>query len=671
MRWLNKSTIKSRILILTIIPMVVVVTLLLLRLNAVNNEVRNLQKLASQVQLSYVAGDLLTYAQKERTLAQVVVGATFSYENADKYLSNYRKVGDESNIRFAQLVQFSKSHHNDLNESISNELNKLIAHYQTITQARNNLLNLASLEQNDPLYRKLMTWPDKIVDLIKNVELTAAGSSSLSLLSQAYVSVVEISLSNTLFQGAALRSLDMSELDYKRFGTIQMSGFLARKYKKYFNKYAGEDLLHYFEKNYVESKSHKNFNDFTSKMRNFAGKKVSFSSEEIFKLTNAEQDNLKQIERHIAGLIEAETQKLLTDANNALMQMIILLIVLLLVITFTSIVIISSITKPLKSFVKIFNDIAQSKDISQQLPIDGKNELSDVLRAFNSLLSNFRDTLTGVIDGAYRVNNLSNEVAGLISENLENVSSQKISTDNVSVAIEEMSTTIEEVSRTTNMTSDSAQRAHQTSIHSADRANKSKNIMSQLIIELDSSVQQVTHLTSESESIGDVLNVIQGIAEQINLLALNAAIEAARAGEQGRGFAVVADEVGNLAQRTQQSTKEIRGKIESLQSGALTTTKGMNELQTKGEEAVGVVLESVKDFELLKGEIEGISDMSIQIAASSEEQTVVANDINQQSHTIRDDADKMAIQSDKIGNVCESLVKTSDALDELVSVFTI
>nr|WP_160320964.1 methyl-accepting chemotaxis protein [Pseudomonas sp. TTU2014-080ASC] len=151
----------------------------------------------------------------------------------------------------------------------------------------------------------------------------------------------------------------------------------------------------------------------------------------------------------------------------------------------------------------------------------------------------------------------------------------------------------------------------------------------QLAQQLNSSSEQVQRLQLETGSVGKVLEVITGIAEQTNLLALNAAIEAARAGEAGRGFAVVADEVRTLASRTQQSTGEIQSIIKCLQSGADDAVEAMQQSVALVQNNLSHINQASLALDTIVGAVDGINAMNTQIATAAEEQSQVSSEIDQ------------------------------------------
>ncbi len=164
---------------------------------------------------------------------------------------------------------------------------------------------------------------------------------------------------------------------------------------------------------------------------------------------------------------------------------------------------------------------------------------------------------------------------------------------------------------------------------------------------IDAAVDDVKVLESATANIETVLKVINDIADQTNLLALNAAIEAGRAGESGRGFAVVADEVRTLAQRTQQSTTEIRNMIDFLQSGANAVAVAMSHSKDTASSAVNQAQGANEALEKIRLAIHLISDMNIQIASAAEEQSLVAEEINNNTVKIKDLSDLVAESADE------------------------
>ena len=189
--------------------------------------------------------------------------------------------------------------------------------------------------------------------------------------------------------------------------------------------------------------------------------------------------------------------------------------------------------------------------------------------------------------------------------------------------------------------------------------------------EIETSSNAINLLKEDSVSVGAVLDVIRGIAEQTNLLALNAAIEAARAGEQGRGFAVVADEVRTLAQRTQESTQEIREVIERLQGGADTAVERMTGSSRKVGENVDAANNAGAALANITEAVKQIVDLNVQIASAAEEQTTVTEEINRNMVNISEQTDITAESAQSLATAAQELRNLSDNLHQTVGRFKV
>jgi methyl-accepting chemotaxis protein len=199
--------------------------------------------------------------------------------------------------------------------------------------------------------------------------------------------------------------------------------------------------------------------------------------------------------------------------------------------------------------------------------------------------------------------------------------------------------------------------------------NDAVGSIKQLADDIEDTSNTINALEVESKNIGTVLNVIQGIAEQTNLLALNAAIEAARAGESGRGFAVVADEVRSLAQRSQESTEEIKQIIDRLQSGARTAVDKMERGRNQANLTVEQAEQAGQALDAITNAIMSINDMNTQIASAAEEQSAVAEEINRNVVTIAKVADETAASAQQTTDTSGELAALAMELHELISEF--
>jgi methyl-accepting chemotaxis protein len=232
-----------------------------------------------------------------------------------------------------------------------------------------------------------------------------------------------------------------------------------------------------------------------------------------------------------------------------------------------------------------------------------------------------------------------------------------------------MTSSVSEVAASAENAAKASKESSELSSNCAMNVTESLGIIDTLSAEIDTAEQAIQNLSHDSDTIGEVLAVIRGIAEQTNLLALNAAIEAARAGEQGRGFAVVADEVRTLASRTQDSTKEIQEIIEKLQHGVGNAVGKIGSVREKANEVIENVEGSAESLAEIAGAIQTINEMNAQIDAATKEQTMVVNEINANIQGIKGASQNTTSQINHATVVGNELAKTAGDLRIMVEQF--
>ncbi len=242
---------------------------------------------------------------------------------------------------------------------------------------------------------------------------------------------------------------------------------------------------------------------------------------------------------------------------------------------------------------------------------------------------------------------------------------------------------IEMVSTAMNEMSSSVADVAQNAVHAAQKTNEtetnlqlSDEVMAKTIASIEAlstEVSQTTaviqQLSAQSAEIGQVVEVIRGVAEQTNLLALNAAIEAARAGEQGRGFAVVADEVRTLASRTQDSTQMIQAMITRLHEGVQATVNAMSGSQKQASHTVDFAAGALESFSKIKGFVTVLNQMNDQIASAAEQQSIVAEDINRNVMQIKTATELTASAADQVSRSSLELKQIASRLSGHVNYF--
>jgi methyl-accepting chemotaxis protein len=310
-------------------------------------------------------------------------------------------------------------------------------------------------------------------------------------------------------------------------------------------------------------------------------------------------------------------------------------------------------------------------DLTVILKKESQDELGALSDSFNDMTDQVKQLIEHALLMTAQVADQANNLNKTAQSNRDAVTYQQQETEQISISMKDMVSAVSEVAANTQHTSDTASSAQ-------SQANQGKSVVDTTVAtigdlarEIEDSVKHINRVNEDSDEISQALVEIKAIADQTNLLALNAAIEAARAGEQGRGFAVVADEVRSLSQRTQKSTVEIESMIDKLQKGVHAAVTSMNKSHVATDQTVDQSKSVAIALEEIVAAVEGIVNMSLQIAAAAEQQSVMTSNVQQNVSQIANLGNETMNNADSALGASNQLIDNTKQLENLIEKFKV
>ncbi len=342
--------------------------------------------------------------------------------------------------------------------------------------------------------------------------------------------------------------------------------------------------------------------------------------------------NFDRVGEEIKLLSDEITQQNLSSSNQQTLYLIVAIILAIVACAVTIVIGPRLITKRIAVLRDMLDSISKGEgDLTKRINTTGKDEITDVAYAFNTLMDNLqrlisliKDDASSLAEAERAMSDSSGAVTTISSEQRDNL-------DQIATAVNQLSHALREVADNTQVALNDTQMANEDAGNSHQAVVNSTNSVASTAEAIGRASSVIQKLAQETKQISSLLSVISDISEQTNLLALNAAIEAARAGEQGRGFAVVADEVRSLANRSQQATTDINEMLVNLNRGVEEAVSAIDNGSSQMSEVVTISNTLREKLDKVSSSVVSANDRIYQIASATEEQSQVVDNLN---HTI-------------------------------------
>lgn len=314
------------------------------------------------------------------------------------------------------------------------------------------------------------------------------------------------------------------------------------------------------------------------------------------------------------------------------------------------------ISKPLSRVVTLVTKIADG-DLRETIKLDTEDEIGKLGNAVDTMVQNLRKIVGSILNNAMNVSAASQQISASTEEIASGNATQSSSAQTISELFRELSAVIHTVAQNT-------EQASELSESTVLKAREGSDIIRSSMDSMNAVGTTMSRLEDDSQKIGEIIEVIEDIADQTNLLALNAAIEAARAGEQGRGFAVVADEVRKLAERSSEATKQITGIIKGMQENTRVSVQTV-------KESTALSQRTGDSFHAIASLVNDAGNKVAEIAAASEQQAAQTSNVLGAVENISAVTEEAASASEETAAAAQSLALLAEDLQHAVAIFKI
>ncbi|MBU3023794.1 methyl-accepting chemotaxis protein [Aestuariibacter sp. A3R04] len=382
--------------------------------------------------------------------------------------------------------------------------------------------------------------------------------------------------------------------------------------------------------------------------------------------------NFDRVGEEVKQLADNMTQSNLRSSDQQTVYLVIAIVLAVLACLVTIVVGPRLITKRIHTLRDMLDSISKGEgDLTQRIKTTGKDEITDVARAFNALMDNLQRLISLIKEDAMSLTEAEKAMLASSKDVTSIASEQRDNLDQIATAVNQLSHALREVADNTQVALGDTQAANEDASNSQEAVASSVSTVTETSKAINHASTVIQKLEMETKQISSLLEVISGISEQTNLLALNAAIEAARAGEQGRGFAVVADEVRSLANRSQQATTDINEMLINLNKGVAEVVDAIETGSSQMADVVDISNTLNDRLNQVTSSVVSANDRIYQIAAATEEQSQVVDNLNQTVSALNSLSQQVMKTIETSGEASASVSSASQRIESNVNRFKV